>query len=335
MKEKSGTRSLIGMSPARLAVVLTVIAAMLVPAAVAWACNPQGDVRTDQQSYRPGEDMTVSGSWFSSNTNITITTDPPGVSAGTTSTSAGTFRTTVAAPSEPGSYALMASDGRAPARTTFTVAERTQPSGGTPTFGEPTIDRSPAGVVTRVGQPTGSSGGSDPGPRPQPARAGSSEPTTIVLRPAPAPAARTTGGGGSLGGGGGFDGGGGSSGGGSGGGESGAGGAASGTESGVIRVPAGRSVFVDSLAPADRRAGGAGRATTTAAGRGPSERAATGDLWGGFRSGKAPSLLDAGGSADDSGPGASIGLALLGLGLVGLLSALAVAEARRRRALAG
>jgi hypothetical protein len=161
-----------------------------------------------------------------------------------------------------------------------------------------------------------------------------------VFQSAPAPAPRTTGGGSFAGSSGGSDGGGGSGSSGSGGGTNGDGGAASGREDGgVTRVPAGRSVFVGSLAPADRRAGGAGRTTTAAeqpAGRGgPSERAATGDLWGGFRSGKTPSLVPGDGSADDGGSGASIGLGLLGLGLVGLLSALAVAQVRRRRALAG
>ena len=349
-EERSHMGNFVASSPRRLAVVLAVLAAVLVPAAVAWACNPQPEVGTDKFTYRQGEQMTVTGRYFRGNAAISITSDPAGVSGGATSTSAGTFRTRLAAPSQPGSYTLKArANNGIAARTTFTVAEPSSTGGGgnAPRFSEPTIERSPAGVTIvrreATGVPreaTGDSGGSRRDPRPQPARSGSGEqPTTVVLQSAPAPGARTSGGGslgGSSGGGSGFDGGG-SSGGGSGG-DSGAGGAASGTENGVLRAPASR-VFVDSLAPADRRAGGAGRATTTAAdgaaGRGPSERAATGDLWGGFRSGKAPSLI-AGGSADDgSGPGASIGLALLGLGLVGLLSALAVAEARRRRALAG
>lgn len=330
------------MSPRRLLAALAVISALLVPAAVAWACNPQPNLGTDQRSYTPGEAMTVSGSWFRANEPVTIATSPSGPSRDTRATSAGTFQEGFAAPRDPGSYVVTASHpGGAPARTTFTVTSPSSTGGNPrPEFVEPTIERSPAGVtIVRPPVETGGPGDSRSDSRPQPARAargGSAEqPTTIFLQPQPAPA-RTTGGGsvgGGSGGGGGFDGGG-SSGGGSGG-DTGSGGAASGSENGVIRVPAGRSVFVDSLAPADRRAGGAGRATTTAAGQGPSERAATGDLWGGFRSGKAPSLIAGGSAEDDSGPGASIGLALLGLGLVGLLSALAVAEARRRRALAG
>lgn len=336
---------LIAMSPRRLLAVLAAISALLVPAAVAWACNPQGDVRPDKLSYAPGEQMTVMGSYFAPNKTITLTRDPGGPADSTKSTSAGTFQTQFEAPSEPGSYTLLASDGRAPARTTFRVASpsSTQPPPTTNNpprfeFAEPVIERSRPGSPTPA-QPQGDPRGVPSDPRPQPGGGGSSEPTTVIFQSAPAPGPRTTGGGsvGGGAGGGGFDGGGGSAGGGSGGGTGGNGGATSG-ENGVIRVPAARTVFVDSLAPADRRAGGAGRATTTAAdpaaGRQPSERAATGDLWGGFRSGKAPALLPDG-SADDGGPGASIGLALLGLGLVGLLSALAVAEARRRRALAG
>jgi hypothetical protein len=335
------------------------MAALLVPAAVAWACNPQPRVGTDKLSYKPGDRMNVSGSFFSPRATIRISTEPSGPSGTETATQAGTFQRTFNAPDDPGSYTLLASaNGGTAARTTFEVVSPSStqpPSGGTnnpPRYSEPRIQSSPAGTTTR--SPAGSDERSSQPINvfviPQPARArttgggttrgggSSAGGSSGGFQGGEAARTRTTGGGSSAGGsGGGSDGGSGS--GGSGGGNSGDGGAASGSERGVILDAAGRPVFVDSLAPADRRAGGAGRTTTAAdgsAGQGPSERAATGDLWSGFRSGKAPSLLDAGdGSPDDGGSGASIGLALLGLGLVGLLSALAVAEVRRRRALAG
>ncbi len=359
------------MSPRRLLAVLAVLSALLVPAAVAWACNPSPSVKTDKLSYKEGETMTVSGRYFSTKETstkqknaVTLTTDPAGASAGpVTVRRTGTFRTKMATPNRPGSYTLLAtsSNGSPAARTTFEVAS---PATAQPTpaksisreFNVPSVEKAPpagagekapAGVTVVV--PKGTTPGSPDGSgepnraAPQSARGGSAQqPARVFYQSAPA-SARTAGGGSVAGGtGGGFDGGGGS-GSGSGGGNGGGGGTASGSEDGVIRDLAGRTVFVDSLAPADRRAGRAGDAgrTTTAAqqpaGRGgPSERAATGDLWGGFRSGKAPSLVEGDGSADDEGgPGASIGLGLLGLGLVGLLSALAVAEVRRRRALAG
>jgi hypothetical protein len=328
------------------------MAALLVPAAVAWACNPQPRVETDKLSYSPGEQVTVSGRYFSTkkttdtDPTVTITTDPAGPSATVPVTSAGTFQTRLPAPA--GVFTVLAtpSNGGPAAPTTAegvaaTALPENPKPGPAPQFGVPAIQSSPP-TPDRTSR-LADRGSTEAKPdRPQRRGGGSSQPTrnVFVFESAPSQARTTTGGGSSAGGsaGGGSDGGG-SAGGGSGGGNSGDGGAASGSERGVISDSAGRPVFVDSLAPADRRVGGAGRTTTAAdrsAGQGPSERAATGDLWSGFRSGKAPSLLDAGdGSPDDGGSGASIGLALLGLGLVGLLSALAVAEVRRRRALAG
>lgn len=346
------------MSPRRLLAVLAAVSAMLVPAAVAWACNPSPSMKTDKLSYEKGETMTVSGRYFSTakSNAVTLTTDPAGAAGGPVPVrKTGTFRTKMAVPNRAGSYTLLAtsSNGSPAARTTFEVASPTPaeapPQENAPMeFNEPGVERSPAGVtvIRRIPRgtdtpPTGSPDRSDErSPAPPADRGSSRQPPRVFYQAAPAPA-RT--GGGSVAGatGGGFDGGGGS---GSapGGGNGGGGGTASGSEDGVIRDLTGRTVFVDSLAPADRRAGRAGdggRTTTAAqepAGRGgPSERAATGDLWGGFRSGKAPSLVAGEGSPDEGGPGASIGLGLLGLGLVGLLSALAVAEVRRRRALAG
>jgi hypothetical protein len=68
---------------------------------------------------------------------------------------------------------------------------------------------------------------------------------------------------------------------------------------------------------------------------------ATGDLWSAFRGRKAPAAPSGGiagdltADASGQGPQLAIGAGLLGLGLVALLGAFAVAETRRRRAPAG
>ena len=123
MKSNSRIRRLIARNPRQLLAVLAAISALLVPAAVAWACLPQPVVRTDKLSYNPGEQMTVSGSFFRPNEPITITTDPPGSSAsGVPVTPAGTFRTQLDAPDQPGSYTLVAQGSSTPAaRTAFVV----------------------------------------------------------------------------------------------------------------------------------------------------------------------------------------------------------------------
>ncbi len=124
MKASSPIRGLTTRSPRRLLALLATISALLVPAAVAWACTPQATVGADKLSYAPGEQMTVEGRDFRSNATITITSDPPGLSARTTSTSVGTFSVQLGAPEEPGVYVLVAtsSDGAGLARTAFEVS---------------------------------------------------------------------------------------------------------------------------------------------------------------------------------------------------------------------
>ncbi len=103
----------------------------------------------------------------------------------------------------------------------------------------------------------------------------------------------------------------------------------------VITTPAGRPVFGGSATtPAPVTATGAPadeQAQVTA-------RSASGDLWSGFgpsgRASMVPSLVD---PATSQGPGSelAVGLALLGGGVVALMSGVGVAEMRRKRALAG
>jgi hypothetical protein len=88
----------------------------------------------------------------------------------------------------------------------------------------------------------------------------------------------------------------------------------------------GVAVFGGSVAPA-----------LDEAARARANRAATGDLWSGFRSGTRPSLGT--GSADNPGspgvPNLAIGVGLMSAGLVALAGGFGVAEVRRRRAPAG
>ncbi len=77
--------------------------------------------------------------------------------------------------------------------------------------------------------------------------------------------------------------------------------------------------------------------TGSAVTRGASEGSATGeDLWSGFTDGNAPSLSGGGNDAidltDANDASLTVGVGLLGLGLVGVFGGLAVAELRRRRA---
>lgn len=134
------------MNPRRLVPLLATLSALLVPAAVAWACNPQPVVGTDKLSYTPREQMTVYGRFFSASNNptVTITTEPAGASAnGVPVTPAGTFQKTLDGPDNPGSYTLVAtsSNGGPTARTTFVVNAPTPTDPPPPAPGRCAIDK--------------------------------------------------------------------------------------------------------------------------------------------------------------------------------------------------
>lgn len=299
---------------------LAVMAAILVPAAIAWACNPQAYLRLDKASYTPGEQMQVSGAFFKSGAELSLSLEPGGQVATVTTSSNGSFSTRVPAPSSAGSYTLSAvgfeADGSVtnglPARTSFSVAaqaSRPAQPGSTPQPG------------------TSQPGTSRPGAAPP--RAGRfAEPEVPRTRAFSAPTRRSSGRSRepatSRGG-------------------SGAGSVTSGA--GVIAAPVGstgQAVFAGSVARADRAAGAvAGRspaAVPSRRGTSPSQRTAASesDVWSGFSSSKASGLEPrAGEAAPDGGAGSGLGLGLglLGLGLLALVSGLTLAEVRRRRAL--
>ena len=318
------TNSLLsGKARKRRTVLLSVAVVLLVPAAIAWACNPQAHMKCGGAQgcqVAPGGSLNVSGTYFQTNTDLALSLDSGGAVTTVKTNAGGAFSTTIQAPSQPGSYTLLAkrSDGAArsglPARLSFEVTSSSsatpsptaQPPASAapqaqqgPAFNEPSVNRSPA-------QERSSSGG----------REGSGT-------PGDSPAARTPSSGGSDG-------------------------------TAVTQDDAGRDVFGGSVAPtggsttpsfaspsASPTTGSQAEPSTGTSGRSsgtPSEQAAAGDVWSGFGSGSSASLMpNATDAAPDGGTGSGFGwgIGLLALGLLALVSGVAVAEVRRRRALAG
>jgi hypothetical protein len=278
---------------------LAVAAALVVPAAIAWACNPQAHLSLDQTSYSPGEQIRVSGSYFANGDSIAVST--PGSSASAT-VAGGGFTVTLRAPAEAGSFTVVAqrSDGyRAglPKSASYQVvaaaspppSERPSapPAQPNPTFQEPGVAQSPgSGLAGSGGGGGGGSQGGEPGGGPT----------------------------GGVGGGGGF---------------------ATGTGGQAVfagsAAPGQQGAFISGSG-----GGAAGSAAKSTAGR-PSEQAATSDVWSAFAPGRTPSLTNGVAGAPDGGTGSGlgIGIGLLALGLLGLVAGLTAAEVRRRRALAG
>ena len=48
------------------------VAAFVVPVAIAYACNPQAHVSLDKTSYQPGSAISVSGSYFTPNSSVSV-----------------------------------------------------------------------------------------------------------------------------------------------------------------------------------------------------------------------------------------------------------------------
>jgi IPT/TIG domain len=88
----------------RGAFIIVAVAAGLIPAAIAWACNPQAHISVNKTTYGPGETITVSGSYFNSSTcGCTVS-----VGGSSTSASGSAWTATLTAPSQPGSYSVVA-----------------------------------------------------------------------------------------------------------------------------------------------------------------------------------------------------------------------------------
>jgi hypothetical protein len=102
----------------RGAFVIVAVAAALIPAAIAWACNPQAHISVNKTTYGPGETIAVSGSYFNSNTcGCTVST-----SGSSTGADGSAWTTTLSAPSQPGSYTVVAQASGADSHITRTAS---------------------------------------------------------------------------------------------------------------------------------------------------------------------------------------------------------------------
>jgi len=276
---------------------------VVVPAAIAWACNPQAHVTLDKTSYSPGQTITAYGSYFTSNANITVT--GPGGSSAMTTSSGGSFSKSFTAPSQPGSYVISATrptGGAASAafqvvapaaKVAPTPAQTEAQSPGAATPRAPSFDN-PSVVRSERQRSTAGSGGNSGGgggTQTSPGNTGSGSGGGVVVTPSGSPVF-------------------------------------------VGSVPAASTTGTFSAVPAPATAAGKAAAKKSAATA--SDQAATGYVWSGFAPGKTPSLSTAGDmvSEGDSGSGLGLGIALLAFGLLALVGGLTAAEVSRRRSAA-
>jgi len=276
-----------------------VVAAVVIPVAIAYACNPQAHVSLDKTSYQPGGTVTVYGSYFPGNASITVS-GPTG-SVPVTASPGGGFNTSLKAPSAPGPYTITASrptggfasasysvsSPQGPATTNPGNSGNGQSStSGAPSFREPQVSRSRGTATSQSGTATSQSGSGDTaGGKASTSRSGggSATPSTVT-------------------------------------------------------GPSGQQVFAGSApaaavaaAPTVARSRSEAARTATA-GTSSATQSALGDLYSNYQPGRTPSLMGASG-APSGGAGSSLGLGigLLAFGFMSLVAGLTVAEARRRR----
>lgn len=323
---------------------LALTVAALIPAALAMACNPQAYLTLDKSQYAPGESVRVAGSFFRGDANVTVSLDRTGQSSTIRTSANGSFQATFALPggAPSGGYTVSAigyeDNGDVvnglPARASFSVgaaqsAPQPSPSGGDagPSAREPAVQSS----QPQTGQPAAPQATS-PTPRPTAPSTNSSgfrepsvtsEPNVQTSRAARGTTRNST--------------------------------------SGPTSTPAssdrasvgGRPVFGGSVAPATvapsvaapvaatggtRASSGTTRAAARpgAVSRQAAEQTATDDVWGSLSSGRSPSVLPVAGDGVSvggprSGSQLTLGVLLLGGGVLALAGALAAGEARRRR----
>jgi hypothetical protein len=159
MSNRVAGRSAAGPSRRRALFVLIALAAVMVPAAIAWACNPQAHISVGSTSVGPSETITVSGSYFNSSTcGCTVST-----SGSSTGASGAAWTATLTAPSQPGSYTVVAQASGADSHITRTASYQvvdTSP-GGPSVSGPSGSEQSSSGQAfkePKVGG-TGGSGG--------------------------------------------------------------------------------------------------------------------------------------------------------------------------------
>ncbi len=306
---------------------LIVSAGVMVPAAVAFACNPQANISVDRTTVEPGATVTVNGSYFKSDTPITVSS--PTGSTTVTSSSGGGFTTTVTAPSSPGTYVISAgkpTGGSAPA--SFRVAAPAaapapasstppaaaqqpaaapapaQSTASSPSFNEPGVSRSTRGTAqTQPSRSTAQRSTARRSTAPQSTSSRSAAPSSATatgqrfFSAAPAAAAPTF-----------------------------SAAPAPATAAAPARSAPARS--------ASARESSRGTARSTSPAPATSDLTATGDVWSGFAPGRTASLTAGADGMADAGAGnaLTIGIGLLAFGLLSIVGGFAVAEAQRRRA---
>jgi len=306
-------------------IALSVMAALLLPAAIAWACGPNRQMQCDRMSYAPGGQVSCSGVNFYENMELSFRLDNGPSLGSVTTTPEGTFTFSFAAPGEPGAYTLVAEgfdeNGNSrpglPARQSFEVVAPA-PAQQSPGASPQAPGDAPAPGSPRAANPTPGSNSPTRQGRGEPNRGGD-QGRSRSESPAGGNGGRREPS------------------------RSGDGGSAPSrgpvnSNEGVIES-AGQPVFAGSATREERASttpGGKSAPSSESSGSAPAEASATGDLWSGFGSSANPSLLpgvnDSLAPDADTAPGVTWGLGLLGLGLLLLLATLSLAEARRRRA---
>jgi len=348
-RQARGSRRWIGL------VSLAVTAGVLIPVALAMACNPQAYLTLDKSQYAPGDSVRVSGSFFKGNTNITVSLGT-GQSATVTTSGNGSFQATFPLPggTSSGGYTVSAIGFEAggdvinglPARASFSVAAaQSTPAPSTPAASAPSpsgSESAPQTAQPQSGQPSAPQATRPSQQRPAPAQNTSAfrEPR-VTSEPNVQPNSAARGGTTRRA-------------------QSGATPAtAGGTTAGAERASVGgRAVFGGSVAPvvgataappvaatatatpagATRATGGTrtGSRSGATTGRQAAEQTATDDVWGALGSDRSPSVLPVAGdgvavSSPGSGSSLTLGVLLLGGGVLALVGGLAASEARRRR----
>jgi hypothetical protein len=148
--------------------VLIALAAVMVPAAIAWACNPQAHISVNNTTYGPGETIAVSGSYFNSSTcGCTVSTSGSSAAA-----NGSAWTATLTAPSQPGSYTVVAQASGADSHITRTASYQvldtsasgpagSEQSSSGQTFKEPKVGDT-GGGVGGTGGGVGGTGGGEP-----------------------------------------------------------------------------------------------------------------------------------------------------------------------------
>ncbi len=294
----------------RTSFVSLVVAAVVVPVAIAYACNPQAHVSLDSTAVAPGQSITVNGSYFPSNATITVA--GPVNTVTVTSSPGGGFSTSVQAPSTPGDYTITASrptGGFAPA--SFSVVAPAAPAPAVPTQSAPAPQSAPSpvaaapaprgafstpGVVRSTGTPVATRPGSVARtPARTTAPASAPAPVRIVTNTVGQP-----------------------------------------VFAGSVPVAAAPVATAFAPAAAAPRSSASGSRTTPGTSpapavpaQTPASQAAISDLYSNYEPGRTASLMNDGMSSGSTGTG--LGIALLAFGAFALVAGLSAAEIRRRR----